>query len=234
MKILVGMAKINKNDTAGGSDGLEVTERPDGGISIIMADSVGNGRSNQDIGHLVAIKAALLISDGVRDATVPRAIHDYLQVDKGGKVAVMLTIISIDTGTQTLSFARNSSCPLFIRHEFAVDCHDEVGAPLGIQKNVKPIVYQLPLNEGLMAATFSDGIMLAGRKHGRRMEVETIERLLEKSQPEDAQYVAEDILSRALALDAYQPSDHMAVVCIGISDRECDDKIRRRTESYPL
>jgi serine phosphatase RsbU (regulator of sigma subunit) len=234
MEILVGLAKMDKQGSIGGSDGFEVAERPGGGISIILAEGVGNGRSSQDVCRLVAIKAALLISDGVRDAMVSRAIHDYLHAEKDGKIAVMLTIISINTEAQNISVVRNSVCPVFVRHEFAVDRYDETGVPLGIQKAVKPIQFQTSLNEGMLIATFSDGVMLAGRKQGRRIELEDIERLLEKNRPEDVQYIAEDILSRALVLDSYQPNDHMAAVCVGISDKQSETKIQLRTVSYPL
>ena len=234
MEILVGLAKMDKSGSTGGGDGFEVAERPGGGISIILAEGVGNGRSNQDVGQLVAIKAALLISGGVRDTMVSRAIHDYLHAEKDGKTAIMLTIISIDTEEQAISFVRNSVCPVFIRHEFGVDSHDEAGAPLGIQKTVKPSQFQHPLNEGLVIATFSDGVMQAGRKQGRRMEMENIERLLEKSRPEEVQYIAEELLSKALVLDAYQPNDHMTAVCVGISDTQADYKIQRRSVRYPL
>lgn len=234
MEVLVGLAKIDKHGSTGGSDGFEVAERPGGGISIILAEGVGNGRSSQDVGQLVAIRAALLISEGTRDAMVSRAIHEYLHAEKEGKIAVMLTIISINTEAQTISIVRNSVCPVFVRHEFAVDRYDETSVPLGIQKTVKPIQFQTPLNEGLMIATFSDGVLLAGRKQGRKMELEGIERLLEKSRPVDVQYIAEDILSRALVLDAYQPNDHMAAVCVGISDKQSENRIQLRTVCYPL
>ena len=233
MEILVGLAKMDKHGSTGG-DGFEVVERPGGGISIILAEGVGSGRSNQDIGQLVAIKAALMISDGVRDTTVSRAIHEYLHAEKDGKTAVMLTIISIDTEEQTIFFVRNSVCPVFVRHEFGVDSHDEAGVPLGIQKTVKSSRFQNPLNEGLVIATFSDGIMQAGRKQGRKMEMENIERLLEKCRPEEVQHIADEMLSRALVLDAYQPNDHMTAVCVGISDIQSDYKIQRRSVRYPL
>ena len=233
MEIIIGMAKINKNASSDG-DGFEVAERPGGGLSVILAENAGSARSGQDAGYLAASKAAALITGGIRDAMLPRAIHDYLQAEKEGRIAVMLTVISMDTETQTVSFARNSVCPLFVRQEYGVDCHDETGSPLGIQKAVKPLVSHTHLAEGLLIATFSDGVMLAGRKQGRNLEMDGISTLLEKSRPEDAQYVAEDILSRALMLDGYQPYDNMTAICIGLSEKQSDSKIQRRTVNYPL
>ena len=76
--------------------------------------------------------------------------------------------------------------------------------------------------------------MRAGRKQGRNMDMAAITRLLEKSSPEDAQFIAEDILSRALLLDGHQPNDHMMAICVGVSDKESDNKVQRRTANFPL
>lgn len=232
MEILIGIAKTNKHSTTGHGDGLEIIERPSGGLSVILADGHGGGRSVCGISSMAVLKAAQFIADGVHDRYVTRAIFDYFSSVQDGNFTIAMTMVSADTETGRLLLYRNTNCPTLIRHEFGVDIYDEPSQSLGSYKNVKPLTIQRSLDEGLLLATFSDGVLNAGRKRGRVMEMKTVVRLLEESRPEDAQYLAETILERAMALDVYQALDHMTVVIMGVSGKRPENIMECRTVRY--
>src|SRR5690242_19966532 len=101
MEIKIGVAKINKYAMSECGDSVDVTERPSGGISVVLADGQGSGKSAKITSTLVVNKAVALIADGARDGAVARAVHDYLYVVKDGKVSSTLTLLSADMDTQT-------------------------------------------------------------------------------------------------------------------------------------
>jgi serine phosphatase RsbU (regulator of sigma subunit) len=233
VELLLGIAKINKFGSEGFGDCVDVTERPSGGLSAVLADGHGGGRSAMSVSAMVATKVAQLISDGMRDGAVARAIHDYLGAMHDGKLVSALTIISADLGAQSLLLSRNTNCPVIIRHEYGVDFYDEPVQSIGVHKSVKAMTAQRPLEEGLLAATFSDGVLTAGRKRGRVLDMQKITKLLEESRPEDVQFVANSILDQALGMDDFQAADHMTVIVLGVGASQLEYKIERRSASYP-
>jgi len=181
---------------------------------------------------MAALKAAQLIADGVRDGSVARSIFDYFSTVQGGNFSIAMTMISADTDSGNLLICRNTNCPALIRHEFGVDLYDEPAQTIGAHKSAKSLVIQRTLEDGLIVATFSDGVLNAGRKRGRTLEMKTLVRLLEESRPEDVQYLSESILEQAMALDSYQTMDHMSVVIMGINGKSSENKVELRTVKY--
>ena len=233
MEIKIGVARINKYAVSECGDSVEVAERPRGGVSAILADGQGSGRAAKTTSSLVVNKAAALIADGARDGAVARAVHDYLYAVKDGKVSSTLTIISIDLDTETVVFSRNSNCPVIVKNEYGIDVYDEDISPIGVHKQMKPLITQLPLAPGLILVSYSDGIQVAGRKRGRLMELGKMLRIIEDSEPEEVDYIAQSIMEYALELDEYRPGDDMTVLVVGLSDKELTHKIRRISVSFP-
>jgi len=233
MEIKIGIARINKYAMADCGDSVEVAERPSGGISTILADGQGSGRSAKITSNLVVNKAAALIADGARDGAVARAVHDYLYVVKDGKVSSTLTLMSADLDTQTAVFSRNSNCPVIVKHQYGIDVYDEEISSIGVHKRMKPLMYQLPLEMGMILVSYTDGIQAAGRKHSKMMNFDLIHKLIAENSAEDATFIAESILEYALGLDNYRPSDDMTVVVMGICDTEMEYNIRRMSVSFP-
>lgn len=233
MEIKIGIAKITKYAVSECGDSVEIAERPSGGISVILADGQGSGKAAKITSTLVVNKAAALIADGARDGAVARAVHDYLYVVKDGKVSSTLTLISADLDTQTVVFSRNSNCPVIVKHQFGIDVYDEDISSIGVHKRMKPLMYQLPLEVGMLLVSYTDGIQAAGRKRGKAMNFDIIQKLIVDNQAEDATFIAESILEYALGLDDDRPGDDMTVVVMGISDTERVDNIQRISVSFP-
>lgn len=232
MEILIGIAKSKKHSAPGQGDGLEIIERPTGGMTAILADGYGGGHSLSGISTKAVLKAAQFIADGVRDNVVARSVHDCFCAEQDGNFSIAFTMVSADTESQSLVLCRNTVCPTFVRHEFGVDVYDEPAQALGAHKNPRSLVIRRPLEEGMLVATFSDGVLNAGRKHGRALDINTVVRLLEESNPEDAHYLAQSILERALTLDSFQALDHMSVVVMGVGSDTSTYKVEYRTSRY--
>src|SRR4030065_1212378 len=94
MEVQLAVAKINKYASSESGDTVEVIERPNGGLSVVMADGQSSGRGAKWISTLVVRKVITLLSEGVRDGAAARAASDTLFTERGGKVSSTLNILS--------------------------------------------------------------------------------------------------------------------------------------------
>ena len=114
MEIRIAVAKINKYASSESGDTVETVERPNGGVSVVMADGQSSGKGAKQVSCLVVRKVIGLLSEGVRDGAAARAASDSLFTEKKGKVSATLNILSVDAQTGTLVITRNNPAPVLI------------------------------------------------------------------------------------------------------------------------
>ena len=242
LDIQIAVAKISKYASSESGDTVEVVERPHGGISIVVSDGQRSGRSAKAISNLVARKAMSLLAEGVRDGAVARATHDYLRTLRGGKVSAELVIASVDLVTETLVLSRNSRCPVLVQNNEEIEWLDEQCDAIGIYRNTKPNIVELPLLPGLTAVVFTDGIWSAGHRSGGAMDVAGAANLDEGCPPLDkatvgsnsVKEIANRVLESALALDQGRPGDDSTVLVVKVGTHQSEQKIRRMEISLPI
>lgn len=241
IEIQIAVAKVAKYASSESGDTVEVVERPHGGISIVVSDGQRSGRSAKAISNVVARKAMSLIAEGVRDGAVARATHDYLRTNRGGKVSAELVIASVDLVTETLVLSRNSRCPVLVQRDRETEWLDEECDAIGIYRNTKPNIVELPLVSGLTAVVFTDGIWSAGHRSGGSMDVAGAASLNGGSQESSAiggessaKGIADRVLEAALDLDNGRPRDDSTVLVIKVGSHQAEQKIRRMEISLPI
>lgn len=235
MEVKIGLAKTSKYATGVCGDSCDIVERPHGGISAVIADGQGNGLAAHHTSSWVVHKAVELISDGARDGAVARAVHDYLYAMKDKKVSCTLTVLSADLDTETLVVSRNSNCPVIVKTEEYETVYDEDVSPIGVNRHMKPLMYELPLTPGLLVVSYTDGIAHAGRKRtGHGADFEKIMAIVRDNPPEDAAYIAKAIMDYALELDDEKATDDMTVVVLGVTGGSpAEPKIEQIEVTYP-
>ena len=107
MEIQIAVAKTNKYAVSESGDTLEVVERPNGGMSVVLADGQTSGRGAKAISTMVVRKVISLLAEGVRDGAAARAASDYLYTERYGKVSATLKS-SADLQTGTMVITRNN------------------------------------------------------------------------------------------------------------------------------
>ena len=236
MKIRMGMAKINKYAMQHCGDSFDIVERPYGGLSAVIADGQGNGLAAHHTSSWVVNKAASLIADGARDGAVARAVHDYLYAMKDKKVSCTLTVLSADLESETVVISRNSNCPVIVKTEEYLTVYDDSVSPIGVNRHMKPLVYELPFSAGMVLVSYTDGIAHAGKKYtGSVMDMKKIISIIESSSPEDCDFIAKSILEYALLLDKEKAGDDMTVVAMGLAESSSElPKIEQLSASYPF
>lgn len=235
MKYSAAVAKTAKYAVSTGGDSADIIERPLGGLSGLVVDGQGSGKPAKTISSALAGRAASLISDGTRDGAVARAVHDWLFAQKHGRVSATISIISLASDTNTLVVTRSGNCPAFVFSPTQSKNFCAPSDPLGFYRYSRPLVDQVDLEAGLIAVSFSDGIINAGCRSGKNLSVEAWFEIVGSlcRTGIDSPALAEAILKEALALDDQRANDDMTVLVMGILDVP-GDGIRRLNVQYPV
>jgi serine phosphatase RsbU (regulator of sigma subunit) len=233
MEIKIAAAKINKYAVSESGDTLEAIERPNGGVSVVLADGQTSGRGAKAVSLMVVRKVIGLLAEGVRDGAAARAASDALFTDKQGKVTCTLNIASVDLHSKTIVLARNNPAPMYVCQGEQIDCLNEESISLGTSRNVRPIITELEIRSGLTIVIFTDGISHAGERRGQPMNpAETIRSLIEEQDP-TPQELADTLLAHAVQLDDNRPADDISVLVLKVTSRDGDD-VRRMSIRLPI
>lgn len=229
----IAVAKVNKYAMSESGDTLEVVERPNGGLSVVLADGQTSGRGAKAVSQMVVRKVIGLLAEGVRDGAAARAASDALFTEKQGKVICTLNIASVDLHTGTLVLTRNNPAPIFICRGEMIDMIDEESVPLGISRNVRPLITELAIEPDLIVVMYTDGLTHAGERRGLPMDVGANIRAVLDDQDPSPQMVADALLAQAVSLDSDRPADDISVVVLKVTAR-LGDNVRRMTVRLPL
>jgi len=234
LEVEIGVAKVPKYAVSESGDTLELIERPNGGLSVVLVDGQSSGSSARVISNIVARKAITLLGEGVRDGAAARAAHDYLCTHRRRQVSAELQIVSVDLSTGTLVISRNTHCPAYVAAGGSCRVLDAPSNPIGLYPNTKPVIEEIPIAAGTYAIVATDGVHAAGSRHGRALDLAAVATALTAGDA-PAQQVADGILARAVALDEGRPADDTSVLVVAV--RQAPDeslRVRRMAATFPL
>jgi serine phosphatase RsbU (regulator of sigma subunit) len=233
MEAHMAVSKIGKYATSVSGDTLELIERPNGGLSIVLADGQWSGKSAKAISNVVTRKAVSLLADGVRDGAAARAASDYLYTYRSGKVQATLNILSIDLQSQTLVITRNNPAPVILVRRGEIIYLDQSASPVGIRLGIRPEINEIPLEQDLVVIAFTDGLLNAGERTGQKFDIaQGVNQLILEGTPDPAHW-ADFLLEQAIVLDQGRPVDDISVVVIAILPHSGDNS-RQLTARMPL
>jgi serine phosphatase RsbU (regulator of sigma subunit) len=233
MEVQIAVAKVNKYAVSESGDTLEVVERPNGGLSVVLADGQSSGRGAKAISLLVVRKVIGLLAEGVRDGAAARAASDALFTDKQGKVISTLNIASVDLRSGTLVLTRNNPAPMFVCRGEQIDILDEESIPLGTSRNVRPLITEIAIEPGLVVVIYTDGLVHAGKRRGTPMDVGAMLRSVLEDQDPTPQMLADALLAQAVSLDDNRPADDISVLVLKVTPR-LGDNVRRMAVRLPI
>jgi serine phosphatase RsbU (regulator of sigma subunit) len=233
MEVQIAVAKINKYASSESGDTLEVVERPNGGLSVVLADGQTSGRGAKAVSMMVVRKVIALLAEGVRDGAAARAASDALFTEKQGKVVSTLNIASVDLNSGTIVLTRNNPAPMFICRAESVDALSEECSPLGISRNVRPLITEITIEAELTIVIFSDGLTHAGERRGRPMDIGEAIRFALEDADQAPQQIADALLAHAVRLDEGRPADDISILVLKVTSRQ-GDEVRRMNVRLPI
>ena len=169
----------------------------------------------------------------MRDGAVARATHDYLYTNARERSAPNSTS-SAWTVTRTLVISRNARCPSLLRHDEEFAWLDTPSEAVGIHRNTKPAITELPLTALLTLVVFTDGVWSAGALTGSVINLPGVVLSSDPSGNCPAQVIADAILDTALSLDKGRPRDDATVLVVKIMPQVGDIDIRRLSARFPI
>ncbi len=234
LEVQIAVEKINKYASRESGDTVEVIERPRGGVSIVVADGQRSGRSAKRISNIAVRKAISLLAEGVRDGAVARATHDYLHLQRGGKVSAEFFIVSVDLASQTLVVSRNARCPVLLRRGDHFTWFDQASEAIGIYRNTKPAIDELPLAAGITLLVFTDGVWGAGGQNDAPIDLPALLEAVDPGGQTSARSVARAVLQEAIRLDRGRPRDDATVLVVKLQNRIQPDMVRSLSMRFPI
>lgn len=226
MEVQIAVAKVNKYASSESGDTLEAVERPNGGLSVVLADGQTSGRGAKAVSMMVVRKVVSLLAEGVRDGAAARAASDALYTDKRGKVVSTLNIASVDLHSGTIVLTRNNPAPIFVCRGDQTDCLGAESVPLGTSRDVRPVITEIEIETGLSIVISTDGLNHAGERRGQPMDVCEVIRSLFDEQDPAPQELADALLAYAVRLDENRPADDISVLVLKVVPRSGDDARR--------
>ncbi len=233
MEVQIAISKIKKYATSSSGDTAEVIERPNGGMSVVLADGQSSGKGAKWVSSLVVRKVIQLLADGIRDGAAARAASDALFTERGGRVSATLNILSADLQTGTLVITRNNPAPLVISYGNNIKLLSEESDVVGLRRDTRPIISEIPLEAGLTVVAFTDGLMHAGSYFGDSMDISTCVKVeLEDENPSPSK-IADSLINHALKLDRGRPRDDISIIVLRVTP-DGNDMIRRMSVQLPI
>ena len=234
MEVQIAVSKVRKYASSTSGDTVEVVERPNGGVSIVMADGQSSGQGAKWVSSFVVRKVLSLLADGVRDGAAARAASDALFTERNGKVSATLNILSVDLQTKTLVITRNNPAPVLLARDEEIHCLTEESKQIGFYRNTRPVINEVVLEAGLTVVVYTDGLVHAGSRSGESMEVETcLQSILDEGNP-SPQEISDSLLEHALKLDQGRPVDDTSVVVLRVMTSEDENIIRKMMLKLPF
>ena len=114
MEIQIAVAKTNKYAVTESGDTLEVVERPNGGLSVVLADGQTSGRGAKAVSMMVVRKVISLLAEGVRDGAAARAASDLLYTDNDEHFKSETVKSAINVGVISAAEKSATSCCIII------------------------------------------------------------------------------------------------------------------------
>lgn len=233
MEIQIAIAKSNKHNSPESGDSLEFAERPSGGISIVLSDGLTADREAKTISSMVVRKTINLLAEGVRDGAAARAASDHLYTEKNGLVPAYLNILSVDLQTATIVITRNNPTPIFIAQRNRIECLGTETSPIGISRNIRPAISEIPLENNTTIVMYTDGLANAGARYGQTLDICMLLESLLEEQESNSRDIADTIFAQAVTLDRGQPDDDMSLVVLQVIPKT-SDLVRRMNVRLPI
>jgi serine phosphatase RsbU (regulator of sigma subunit) len=202
-------------------------------MSVVLADGQSSGKGAKWVSSLVVRKVIQFLADGVRDGAAARAASDALFTERGGRVSATLNILSADLQTGTLVITRNNPAPVVISYNGKTKLLSEESDAVGLRRDTRPMISEIPLETGLTVVVYTDGLVHAGCYYGDSLDVCTALIVELEGENPSPEHIADSLMKHALKLDRGMPRDDISIVVLSVLGND-GDMIRRMSVRLPV
>lgn len=233
MEIQAAIAKIDRHSSNEQGNKVEIIERPNGGISIVMAEGKLSGNSSKGV-TMKAVHAVLnLIAEGVPDGASSRVVLQRIRDEHQESADVKISVLSCDLLSNTIVITKNNLVPVLI-YEDGESRFLQLEQDSEIHR-YDPVVYQFEFQLGQTFILITEGVQNAGAYDDNKIDLRTALGSIYDDDNEEpsVQDVADYLLNQSIAYDSGRPRDDMTVVVLKVSPATIKD-IRREYVCFPI
>jgi len=233
MEIQAAIAKIDRYSSHEEGNKVEIIERPNGGISVVMAEGRLGGSRSKGV-TMKAVHALLnLIAEGVPDGASSRVVLQRIRDEHRESADVNISIISCDLLSKTIVITKNNLVPVLIFEDGESRFLSIEGDPESHRHD--PVVYQFEFHVGQTFVLISEGVENAGAFNENKIDLRTALGSIYDDDYDEitVQDVADNLLKQAIGHDSGRPRDDMTVVVLKVAPATLKD-IRREYVCFPI
>lgn len=209
-KVQVGIAKSTKVNSPVSGDSSIHLKLDDGKYLLAISDGMGSGPEAMKSSKVAIKMLERLLTAGFEKDVSLKLINSTLAVNNKDDMYATLDIQILDLFNGNMEFIKNGACPTYVKRNKEVQLLKSVALPTGILENVDLVVYDYDLQDGDILVMCSDGIIDSNKEYINKQM--WLKYLLEDIQTDDAQKIADIIISEAIDNDFGMQKDDMTVV----------------------
>lgn len=215
LNIQIGVAKTTKADSPVSGDSNLQTKLDDGKYLLALSDGMGSGPEARKSSKIAIKMLERLLEAGFDKDISIKLINSTLIANLEDDMYATLDIAILDLFKGNLEFIKNGACPTFVKRNKEIQILKSLSLPTGIVENADLTVYDYDLQPGDILVMCTDGIIESNIEYVNK-EL-WVKYLLEDIQTNDAQQIADLILSEAIDNNYGKQKDDMTVIVAKVS-----------------
>ena len=215
LNIQIGVAKTTKADSPVSGDSNLQTKLDDGKYLLALSDGMGSGPEARKSSKIAIKMLERLLEAGFDKDISIKLINSTLIANLEDDMYATLDIAILDFFKGNLEFIKNGACPTFVKRNKEIQILKSLSLPTGIVENADLTVYDYDLQPGDILVMCTDGIIESNTEYVNK-EL-WVKYLLEDIQTNDAQQIADLILSEAIDNNYGKQKDDMTVIVAKVS-----------------
>ena len=215
LNIQIGVAKTTKADSPVSGDSNLQTKLDDGKYLLALSDGMGSGPEARKSSKIAIKMLERLLEAGFDKDISIKLINSTLIANLEDDMYATLDIAILDLFKGNLEFIKNGACPTFVKRNKEIQILKSLSLPTGIVENADLTVYDYDLQPGDILVMCTDGMIESITEYVNK-EL-WVKYLLEDIQTNDAQQIADLILSEAIDNNYGKQKDDMTVIVAKVS-----------------
>ena len=215
LNIQIGVAKTTKADSPVSGDSNLQTKLDDGKYLLALSDGMGSGPEARKSSKIAIKMLERLLEAGFDKDISIKLINSTLIANLEDDMYATLDIAILDLFKGNLEFIKNGACPTFVKRNKEIQILKSLSLPTGIVENADLTVYDYDLQPGDILVMCTDGIIESNTEYVNK-EL-WVKYLLEDILTNDAQQIADLILSEAIDNNYGKQKDDMTVIVAKVS-----------------
>lgn len=214
--ILQGAATEKKSDSVENGDYFSYFSMDDGNYHICLSDGMGSGSRAKEESEMVVELMQKFIEAGFKKETAVQLLNSTMVLQGEDNSFSTLDYAVIDTYTGELELIKIGGAATFIKHGDEVECIDIGSLPAGADAKMEVEIIKRKLMSGDFLVMVTDGMI--EYLHVRSPK-DVMMDMISRAKTENAQGLAEYIMTQVMILTGGFPKDDMTILVTGIWEK---------------